>query len=96
MGPAYDVALTGRGLSAASALASGARPPATALVRAVFVAPRAPRRLADPGRPPVELVVVLASAVGLALIGHVLTAVTYAVLAVCGLTSRIGAAAVAG
>ena len=58
---AYDLALTGRAPSAVTAFVRHA----TALIWAVFVAPRAPCRLADPGRPLVELVVLLASAVGL-------------------------------
>jgi hypothetical protein len=51
VGSPYDVAPTGRALSAARAVTGAARTPATALIGAVFVAPIAPRRQANPGRP---------------------------------------------
>jgi hypothetical protein len=49
---------------------------------AAFVAPRAPRRLADPGRLVLELVIFAAATAALVGVGHIVLAVVYAVVAV--------------
>jgi|HubBroStandDraft_5_1064220.scaffolds.fasta_scaffold05068_6 hypothetical protein len=47
-----------------------------------LMAPRARRRLAEPGRLVVELIIFLAAAIGLAVSGHVLPAASYGIVAV--------------
>jgi Protein of unknown function (DUF2568) len=51
------------------------------VIWAVVMAPTARRRLPDPARLVAELVLFLGSAAGLAIVGHVLPAVIYAVVA---------------
>jgi len=48
----------------------------------LVIAPRAPRRLGDPLRLAIEIVMFLASSAALALVGHVIAAVVFAVLAI--------------
>lgn len=64
----------GRPLSIAAAVVGASL---VVLVWAAVVAPRARRRLADPWRLVLELIMFLASAAGLAHAGHPIVAVTY-------------------
>jgi Protein of unknown function (DUF2568) len=59
-----------------------------AVIWGLVMAPRARRRIADPARLVVEIVLFLLAALALALAGHVVAAVIYAVIAVgaAGLT----------
>ena len=57
-------------------------PVLAAVVWGMFIAPKAPRRLADPAKLVVELVLFAAAVVGLALVGHPVLAAVLAVVLV--------------
>jgi hypothetical protein len=77
---AWTGASAGDGTAVRVILAIGL-PVALMVIWAVVMAPNARRRLPDPPRLVAELVLFLDSAAGLAIVGHVLPAVIYAVVA---------------
>jgi hypothetical protein len=66
--------------SVVSVLLAIASPLLAAVLWGMFIAPKAPRRLTDPAKLVVELVLFAAAAVGLALVGHPVLAAVLAVL----------------
>jgi hypothetical protein len=69
------------GGTAVRVLLAIALPVALIVIWAVVMAPTARRRLRDPARLIAELILFLGSAAGLAIVGHVLPAVLYAIVA---------------
>jgi hypothetical protein len=70
------------GGTAVRVLLAIAGPVVLAVIWGLVMAPRARRRLPEPSRLVAELVIFAASAAALALAGHVLPAVVYAVIAI--------------
>jgi hypothetical protein len=62
-----------------SVLLAIALPVLAAVVWGMFIAPKAPRRLTDPAKLAVELVLFAAAAMGLAIVGHLVLAAVLAV-----------------
>ncbi len=77
---AWTGASAGGGTAVRVILAIGL-PVVLTVIWAVMMAPSARRRLRDPARLAAELVLFLGSAAGLAIVGHVLAAASYAVVA---------------